>query len=76
MWFAHAVGPLGTYVRVRWSYVVDLGLCGEAPGAGFTRTLRADSVEDLMAVSSIDPDLVDVLKNSSQKAVCVLYYGS
>jgi len=76
MWFAYATGPLGTYVRVRWSYVVDLGLCEEVPGAGSLKTLQASSVEDLMVISSVDPDLVDVLKNSPQKAACVLYYGS
>ncbi len=75
MWFAHAIGPLGTYVRVRWSYVVDLNTCEEVSGAGFLKTLQADNVEDLITISSIDPDLVDVVRNTPRRAVCVLYYG-
>lgn len=75
MWFAYAIGPLGTYVRVRWSYVVDLNTCEEVFEVESLKTLQADNVEDLIAISSIDPDLVDVVKNTPQRAVCVLYYG-
>jgi len=75
VWFAYAIGPLGAYVRVRWSYVVDLNTCEEVFGAESLKTLQADNVEDLIAISSIDPDLVDVVRNTPQRAVCVLYYG-
>jgi hypothetical protein len=75
VWFAYAIGPLGTYVRVRWSYVVDLGECGEPPEAGSMMTIKVSGVEDLIVLSSIDPDLVDVVKNSPHRAVCVVYYG-
>jgi hypothetical protein len=38
-------------------------------------TIKVSGVEDLIVLSSIDPDLVDVVKNSPHRAVCVVYYG-
>jgi hypothetical protein len=75
VWFAYAIGPLGTYVRVRWSYVVDLSVCEESLGVESVRTIQVSNVEDLMVISSVDPDLVDVVKSSSRKAVCIVHYG-
>jgi hypothetical protein len=75
VWFAYAIGPLGTYVRVRWSYVVDLSVCEEPLGVESVRTIQVSNVEDLMVISSVDPDLVDVVKSSPRKAVCIVHYG-
>lgn len=79
MWFAHAIGPLGTYVRVRWMYVVDLEKCSEetSPTASQSSmlSLSKNRVDDLMVVSSLDPDLIDLLKTSDKEHVCVHLYG-
>ncbi len=77
MWFAHAIGPLGTYVRVRWEYIVDLGECPGETGAGESPlvSLRGDSMDDVMVISSLDPDMVDLLASSGEKSICVCSYG-
>ncbi len=77
MWFAHATGPLGTYVRTRWAYIVDLEECSGETNTGGSPlvSLSKDSVEDVMAVSYLDPDMVDLLRSSEVESVCVYFYG-
>ena len=77
MWFAHATGPLGTYVRTKWAYIVDLEECAQVADArgGPYVTLSGSRLEDLMLVSSMDPDLVDVLRLSEKGRACLFLYG-
>lgn len=79
MWFAHVTGPLGTYVRVKWLYVVDVESCSDAlgPGAsqGSTLSLSKNRVDDIITISSVDPDLVDLLRTSGKDQVCVALFG-
>ncbi|MEM2006717.1 MAG: hypothetical protein QXG17_00450 [Sulfolobales archaeon] len=79
MWFAHATGPLGTYVRVRWMYVVDIEECPKDRDSSGSQSsllnLSKRKVDDIMIISFLDPDLVDLLKTSEKDHVCVYLYG-
>ncbi|MCX8184457.1 MAG: hypothetical protein RMI56_06235 [Sulfolobales archaeon] len=76
MWFAHAVGPLGTYVRTRWMYIEDIQKCLEEGDLSYGRvSLSRNELDDIIKLSSLDPDMVDVLKNSKEDGVCVYIYG-
>ncbi|MEM0065484.1 MAG: hypothetical protein QXK66_02005 [Sulfolobales archaeon] len=79
MWFAHVTGPLGTYVRVKWMYVVDIEDCSKvrdsADSQSLLLNLSKSKVDEIMIISSIDPDLVDLLKTSEKEHVCVYLYG-
>jgi|YelNatPaOPRAMG01_1025707.scaffolds.fasta_scaffold75568_3 hypothetical protein len=79
MWFAHVVGPLGAYIRTRWMFVIDVGVCREENEDLLRQEqvsrLSKDVLEELMLVSSIDPDLVDVMLSSSADCAYVVRYG-
>ncbi len=79
MWFAHAVGPLGTYIRTRWMFVIDVGTCREGGGDVLqleqVSKLSKDVLEELILISSIDPDMVDVVLSSSANCVSVVKFG-
>lgn len=79
MWFAHVTGPLGVYVRVKWLYTVDVEKCPDELGLGVsqgsTLSLSKDRIDDVIMISSIDPDLVDLLKTSEKDHICVNLYG-
>ncbi|MEM1931517.1 MAG: hypothetical protein QXZ60_00395 [Sulfolobales archaeon] len=79
MWFAHVTGPLGTYVRVRWMYVVDIEDCSKVSDLAGSQSsllnLSKSRVDEIMIISSLDPDLVDIFKTSEKDHVCVYLYG-
>lgn len=79
MWFAHAIGPLGTYIRTRWMFAMDVNTCHEGGEDilqwGHVSKLSKDVLEDLISISLIDPDLVDVVLSSSADCVYVVRFG-
>lgn len=80
MWFSHVTGPLGPRVRTYYVFVMDYVSRCSSPSEDLkalkSRYLGLSSVDDLMKLSYIDPDAVDVIKTSGEdySALVVSYY--
>ncbi len=83
MWFSHLSTPLGPRVRTQYNFILDV--IGEGESTTLSRysslftlkLLDVDVVSDLMKMSQVDPDIVDVVRTSTdtkRRAVLASYY--
>lgn len=82
MWFSHLTGPLGPRVRTQYKFLLDYVSTCEIQSTYVATTslecLDINDVGDIMNLSYVDPDAVDVIKTSrtrgSYKALIAKYY--
>ena len=81
VWFNYRRTPLGTAVRDSMAAVVDFYGCREEAEKDMQKladrlsaklsVVDIDSVESLIEIAKLDPDLLDVLKLSGKKSVLI-----
>jgi len=81
MWFSHLTGPLGPRIRTHCKFILDVvsghyeGLSLGSFANHFTlECLGSDDVGNLMKLSYIDPDVLDVIKDSRDALAIVASY--
>ena len=83
IWFTHVKGPLGTYVRITYTAILDIGFRNDLEklaeiikeSTGYrTDILCRSSIDDLYTVSLTDPDAIDILNSveNENHDLCVL----
>ncbi len=81
IWFSHVKGPLGTYVRLTYTAILDIGdreslsILSEAIRRSTSyrvEVLCIDDPDDLYRIALTDPDIVDTLSESGRDDRCVL----
>lgn len=83
MWFSHVSSPLGPRVRTSYKFVLDLiedcdlTILNKFANIFTLECLNINILDDVMRASYIDPDVVDVVKNSVSvrgRVVLASYY--
>lgn len=87
VWFSYRKSPLGTAVRESMAAIVDV--CGSIEEAkecvnilrerlsAEIKILNLDAVEDYEKIVRLDPDLIDVIRNShGKKYVLLAFWGT
>ncbi|MDW8010341.1 MAG: hypothetical protein RMH84_01955, partial [Sulfolobales archaeon] len=62
----------------RWMYIEDIEKCFEDGSLSYGNlrvSLSKHYLDDVIKMSSLDPDIVDVVKSSERDSVCVYVYG-
>ncbi len=81
IWFSHVKGPLGTYVRLTYTAILDIGdkeslsILSEAIRRSTSyrvEVLCIDDPDDLYRIALTDPDMVDTLSKAGREDKCVL----
>ncbi len=81
IWFSHVKGPLGTYVRLTYTAILDIGdkeslsILSEAIRRSTSyrvEVLCIDDPDDLYRIALTDPDMVDTLSKVGREDKCVL----
>ncbi|MEM0361239.1 MAG: hypothetical protein QXY36_02350 [Sulfolobales archaeon] len=83
MWFSHVSSPLGPRVRTSYKFVLDfledcnVTILNKFANIFTLECLDISIVSDVMRASYVDPDVVDVVKNSMStkgRVVLASYY--
>ncbi len=80
MWFSHLTGPLGPRIRTQYKFLLDYVNTCETRityiNISSLECLDIDDLGEVMNLSYVDPDAIDVIKTSrdSYKALIAKYY--
>lgn len=83
MWFSHVSSPLGPRVRTSYKFILDFiedddpTILNKFANIFTLECLNINLVDDVMRASYVDPDVVDIVKNSVNvrwRVVLASYY--
>jgi hypothetical protein len=79
MWFSHLSTPLGPRVRTQYTFIYDIiKKCYIDEKSKTLHTINLECldlehIENLIKVSYVDPDIVDVVKTSAKEVDTVVF---